>query len=64
MLILAIPPLCCSRERSVSYYKESILAVIGGEQFLAWNCPSWEDFEEGKCCGGEQVVMGEWIDGR
>jgi len=52
----------CSHERSVSYYKESILT--GGEQFLAWNCPSWEDFEEGKCCGGEQVVMGEWIDGR
>eukprot|EP00091_Calanus_sinicus_P021194 TRINITY_DN6159_c0_g1_i4.p1 TRINITY_DN6159_c0_g1~~TRINITY_DN6159_c0_g1_i4.p1 ORF type:complete len:334 (-),score=111.40 TRINITY_DN6159_c0_g1_i4:39-1040(-) len=54
----------CSHERSVSYYKESITARTGGEEFIGWNCPSWEDFQEGNCCGGEQVVMGEWIDTR
>ena len=48
----------------MSYYKESITAMTGGEEFIGWNCPSWEDFQEGNCCGGEQVVMGEWIDTR
>ena len=36
--------------------------MTGGEEFIGWNCPSWEDFQEGNCCGGEKVVMGEWID--
>ena len=38
--------------------------MTGGQEFIGWNCPSWEDFQEGNCCGGEQVVMGERIDTR
>jgi len=52
----------CSHSRANEYFQESILAGAGGDQFLAWNCASWEDFEDGNCCGGEEVVMGEWID--
>merc|ERR1711892_1031690 len=52
----------CSHERAVSYYKESISVMEGGQEFRAWNCESWEDFQEGNCCEREQVVMGEWMD--
>merc|ERR1711970_1024509 len=54
----------CSHERANSYYKESILARNGGKQFLASKCSNWEDFQDGKCCGEEKVVLGEWIDER
>ena len=48
----------------MSYYKESISVKEGGQEFRAWNCESWEDFQEGNCCEREQVVMGEWMDNR
>jgi len=54
----------CSHERSVSYFKESIRTLNGGNEFLSWHCSSWEDFTEGKCCDEDTAVMGEWIDTR
>lgn len=53
----------CSHERANSYFKESIVAR-GSHQFRGWRCVSWEDFQEGKCCNGEEVVMGQWADKR
>jgi len=53
----------CSHNRAIQYHKESITAT-GGAQFLAWHCHSWEDFQAGDCCDGEQVVMGQWIESR
>ena len=52
----------CSHSRANEYFQESIRAGAGGDQFLAWNCASWEDFQAGNCCGEEVAVMGEWID--
>jgi len=60
----------CSHERSNAYFKESIVAREG-HQFRAWMCggesffeDSWEDFQEGKCCWGDEVVMGQWAEKR
>merc|ERR1711970_515636 len=50
----------CSHNRAVQYYKESITS----HNFIAWNCHSWEDFQEGNCCGQDRLVMGEWTDNR
>lgn len=51
----------CSHSRANEYFQESVLAVEGN-QFLGWNCASWEDFQAGNCLSGVLAVMGEWID--
>jgi len=53
----------CSHLRANYYYRESILARgTKSEMFLAWPCQDWSYFLLGKCCGGQGVQMGHWLD--
>jgi len=54
----------CSHDRANQYFQESIRTANGGERFLAWKCPKWEDFQSGACCGAEEAFMGQWVDER
>ena len=57
----------CSHRRANYLFTESITAGPGTE-FLGWPChDSWDDFEAGRCCDGQQAagyVMGEWASER
>ena len=33
-----------------------------GDEFVGTSCSTWEDWQAGLCCGGQEVVMGEWLD--
>jgi len=48
----------CSHARAKDYWQESVLATLGGDQFLARRCDSWDQFVAGNCCDTESVTMG------
>jgi len=53
----------CSHTRANSYFRESIESRSrDGDEFVGTSCSTWEDWQAGLCCGGQEVVMGEWLD--
>merc|ERR1712012_611706 len=52
----------CSHTRANSYFRESIESRSrDGDEFVGTSCSTWEDWQAGLCCGGQEVVMGEWL---
>lgn len=49
----------CSHGRAKDYFMESILATLGGNQFMAWRCDTWEEFIAGSCCDTAPIPMGQ-----
>jgi len=48
----------CSHGRANTYWHESVVATLTGDQFMAWKCESWDLFLAGECCDTSPVPMG------
>jgi len=48
----------CSHVISYHYYAHSIWSR---DDYIAYRCPSWDDFEGNRCDNASKNLMGEWV---